>query len=101
MKVEIFHHIVDACVEFLKKLDPKYAAIILHYYCDQPSSFSQARSACGVHCSTERLVLSVVGAYVVRTSSLNEKHSCQLFIMGLCDKTTPTLTPPLIIVNKS
>ena len=30
--------------------------IILHYYCDQPSSFSQAPSACGVQCSTERLV---------------------------------------------
>ena len=24
-------------------------------------------------------MLSVVGAYVVRTSSLNDKHSCQLF----------------------
>ena len=34
----------------------KYATIILHYYCDQPSSFSQAPSACGVQCSTERLV---------------------------------------------
>ena len=27
-------------------------------YCDQPSSFSQAPSACGVQCSTERLVIS-------------------------------------------
>ena len=26
------------------------------YYCDQPSSFSQAPSACGVQCSTEHLV---------------------------------------------
>ena len=57
-----FHHIVDACVEFcfLKKeflnLTIKYAAITLHYYCDQPSSFSQAPSVCGVQCSTERLV---------------------------------------------
>ena len=25
------------------------------------------------------ILLSVVGAYVVRTSSLNDKHSCQLF----------------------
>ena len=32
----------------------------------------------------------VVGAYVVRTSSLNDKHSCQLFRMGLRDKTTTT-----------
>ena len=29
---------------------------MLYYYCDQPSSFSQAPSACGVQCSTERLV---------------------------------------------
>ena len=29
-----------------------------------------------------------MGAYVVRTSSLNDKHSCQLFRMGLRDKTT-------------
>ena len=27
----------------------------------------------------ESLFLSVVGVYVVRTSSLNDKHSCQLF----------------------
>ena len=37
--------------------------------------------------------LLVVGAYVVRTSSLNDKHSCQLFRMGLrdiikCDSTS-------------
>ena len=31
--------------------------IILYYYCDQPSSFSQAPSACGVQCSTKRLVI--------------------------------------------
>ena len=40
-------------------------------------------------------------AYVVRTSSLNDKHSCQLFRMGLRDKTTPTLTTPLIRSNMS
>ena len=40
----------------ISKLDHKYATIILYYYCDQPSSFSQAPSACGVQCSTERLV---------------------------------------------
>ena len=47
------------------------------------------------------MFLSVVGAYVVRTSSLNDKHSCQLFRMGLRDKTTPTLTTPLIRANMS
>ena len=40
-----------------------------------------------------------MGAYVVRTSSLNDKHSCQLFRMGLRDKTTPTFTTPLIRSN--
>ena len=35
------------------------------------------------------------------TSSLNDKHSCQLFRMGLRDKTTPTLTTPLIRANMS
>ena len=56
-----FHHNVDACVEFyfLKKeflnLTIKYAAIILHYYCDQPSSFSQSPLGCRVQCSTECL----------------------------------------------
>ena len=39
--------------------------------------------------------------YVVRRSSLNDKHSCQLFRMGLRDKTTPTLTTPLIRANMS
>ena len=43
----------------------------------------------------------IVGVYVVRTSSLNDKHSCQLFGMGLRDKTTPTLTTPLIRSNMS
>ena len=43
-----------------------------------------------------------MGVYVVRTSSLNDKHSCQLFRMGLRDKTTPTtLTAPLIRSNMS
>ena len=42
-----------------------------------------------------------MGAYVVRTSSLNGKHSCQLFSMGLRDKTTPTQTTPLIRANMS
>ena len=42
-----------------------------------------------------------MGAYVVRTSSLNDKHSCQLFRMGPRDKTTPTLTTPLIRSNMS
>ena len=40
-----------------------------------------------------------MGAYTVRTSSLNDKHSCQLFRMGLNDKTAPTLTTPLIRAN--
>ena len=44
-------------------------------------------------------MISVVGAYFVRTSSLNDKHSCQLFRMGLRDKTTPTSTTPLIKAN--
>ena len=43
-----------------------------------------------------------MGAYVVRTSNSNDKHICQLFRMGLRDKTTPTLTtPPLIRSNMS
>ena len=42
-----------------------------------------------------------MGAYIVRTSSLNDKHSCQLFRMGLRDKTTPTLTTTLIRSNIS
>ena len=42
-----------------------------------------------------------MGAYVVRTSSLNDKHSCQLFRMGLRAKTTPILTTPLIRSNMS
>ena len=42
-----------------------------------------------------------MGAYVVRTPSLNDKHSCQLFRMGLWDKTTPTSTTPLIRANMS
>ena len=44
---------------------------------------------------------SVVGAYVVRTSSLNDKHRCQLFRMGITDKITPTITTPLIRANMS
>ena len=47
------------------------------------------------------LFLSVVCAYLVRTSSLNDKHSFQLFRMGLRVKTTPTLIIPLIGDNKS
>ena len=31
--------------------------LYFNYYCDQPSSFSQAPSACGVQCSTKHLVL--------------------------------------------
>ena len=42
-----------------------------------------------------------MGAYVVGTSSLNDKHSCQLFRMVLRDKTTPILTTPLLGDNKS
>ena len=42
-----------------------------------------------------------MGDYVVRTSSLNDKHICQLFRMGLRDKTTPTSTTPLIRANMS
>ena len=49
--------------------------------------------------NSSSIFLSVVGAYVVRTSSLNYKHCCQLFRMGLRDKTAPTLTTPLIRVN--
>ena len=45
------------------------------------------------------IFLSVLGAYVDRTSSLNDKHSCQLFRMGLRDKTAPTSTTPLIRAN--
>ena len=37
----------------------------------------------------------------VKISSLNDNHSCQLFRMGLKDKTTPTLTTPLIRANIS
>ena len=40
-------------------------------------------------------------AYVVGTSSLNDKHTCQLFRMGLRDKITPTVTTSLIGANKS
>ena len=58
MKVAIFHHIVDACVEFyfLKKQFLNLTINMQLLYCDQPSSFSHAPSACGVQCSTERLV---------------------------------------------
>ena len=44
-------------------------------------------------------LLSIVGAYVVRTSSLNDKYGCQLFRMGLRDKTMPTLTTPFVRPN--
>ena len=47
------------------------------------------------------IFLSVVGAYVVRTSSLNDKHSCQLYKNGFADKTTPTSITPLIMANMS
>ena len=40
-----------------------------------------------------------MSAYVVRTSSLNDKHCCQLFRMGLRDKTISTT--PLIRANMS
>ena len=46
-------------------------------------------------------MISVVCAYVVRTSSLNDKHTYQLFRVGLRDETTPTLTTPLIRANMS
>ena len=42
-----------------------------------------------------------MGAYVVRKSSLNDNHSCQLFRMGLRDNTTPTSTTHLIRANMS
>ena len=45
---------------------------------------------------THDLYFFLVGTYVLRTSSLNDKHSCR---MGLRDKTTPTLTTPLIRSN--
>ena len=61
---QIFHHIVDACVEFcfLKEqfLNLTINMQLLYFICDQPSSFSQAPSACGVQCSTERLVHSCI-----------------------------------------
>ena len=42
------------------------------------------------------------GCHVVRTSSLNDKHSCQIFRMGLRGpKSTPTSTTPLIRANMS
>ena len=34
-------------------------------------------------------------------SSLNDKHSCQHFRMGLRNKNTPTLTPSLVKANMS
>ena len=40
------------------------------YYCDQPSSFSQAPSACGVQCPTERLVYAGCGLGEVSTSGV-------------------------------
>ena len=42
-----------------------------------------------------------MGAYVVRTSSLNSKHSCQHFSMGLRDITTPTRPTPLVRTTMS
>ena len=42
-----------------------------------------------------------MGAYGVITSSLNDKHSCQLFRMGLRHKTTSTLTTPLMRASMS
>ena len=45
------------------------------------------------------IFLSVVGVYVVRTPSLNNKHSCQLFRMGLRDKITPISTTSLVRAN--
>ena len=51
--------------------------------------------------NSRSIFLSVEGAYVVRTSCLNDKHSWQLFRMGLRDKTTPTSTTPLITANMS
>ena len=47
------------------------------------------------------IYISFSCGYVVRTSSLNDKHSCQLFRMGLRDKTTPISTTPLIRANMS
>ena len=49
--------------------------------------------------SRHYIFLSVVGASVVRTSCLNDKHSFQLFRMGLRDKTIPTSTTPLFRAN--
>ena len=42
-----------------------------------------------------------MGAYVVRTSSLNVNHSCQLFRMSLRDKTPSTSTTTLIRAKMS
>ena len=44
------------------------------------------------------IYLSVVGVYAVRTSSLNDNHSCQLYNKFEV-KTTPTSTTPLIMAN--
>ena len=57
-----------------EKLDHKYATIILYYYCDQPSSFSQAPSACGVQCSTERLANAVTSAYLLIRSYVERNN---------------------------
>ena len=45
------------------------------------------------------MFFSVVGGYVVQTSSLNDKHSCQLFRTVLKDKTAQASTTPLIRAN--
>ena len=79
-------------------LDHKYATIILYYYCDQPSSFSQAPSACGVQCSTERLVREVFShPYIslfhllVNGFSVIREYGSTLYV-GLARAVSPTNT---------
>ena len=55
------------------------------YYCDQPSSVSQAPSACGVRCSIERLVFIPGLALCILSNHLQKLHTVaikgELFII--------------------
>ena len=60
-----------------------------YYYCDQPSSFSHTPAACGVQCSTERLVLCVVLSYslccaLILCVMLSYSLCCALLFFVLC-----------------
>ena len=67
MMVAICRHTVDACVEFyfLKKRFLNLTINMQLLYCDKPCSFSHAPSACGVQCSTERLVVDCFKLFCV------------------------------------